>query len=141
MLKYLLILSSIFLFSFSFQSKQNPDFFLEEFYGKERLISLKSNSPATYNFQKYYVANGVDIMENVPDYKLEGLEDISDIPLFRNKTPYTSLEDLEQFNVLFVNLPKRKYGAYIYRIGKTNSVLIIHDQNTLITNFNNLPQQ
>jgi hypothetical protein len=106
------------------------------FFGLNGYDNLKPNSPSTYDFQKFYVANGIDIIMDAPAYKLAALESIEDIPLLRNHAPYMTAADLENFNVLFVNLPKRKYGAYTYRIPNTNNVLVIHDQNTLLTLYN-----
>lgn len=136
MVKYSLLALAFFVLSFTLNSKQNPDQSLIEFYGQSGYENLKTNSPSTFDFQKFYVANGIDIIENVPSSKLSVLESIEDIPLLRNHSAYVTLDDLENFNVLFVNLPKRKLGAYTYKIPNTNMALVIHDQNTLIAKYN-----
>lgn len=109
---------------------------LEEFYGASVVQTMQQQSPSTYDYLLHLAENGVEIMYNVPPKKLNGLPDISEIPLLKNHAPYDE-NNFTDFNVLFVDLPKRERGAYLYRIGSTDHVLVIQDQFTLRTLFNN----
>ena len=104
-----------------------------EFYGAEKVAELESTSPQFMNYLNYYVEHGYEVLDNVPDYKLEALPSVSELSSELATLDPEALRT--NFNILKYASPRLEEKAAIYRIENTNSVLVLTSKKQLMLLF------
>lgn len=127
-MKNVFFIASIFLLSLTFNLKSQTNNYdtrlLSKFSDKE-LVEMKTNSPETFNYWNFYVANAYQIMDLVAEKA--GAHEIKGT---------LKIVDTKNINVFELNkLPLAKDYQY-YKIENTNKLLVIISEEQIKAKFN-----
>tara|TARA_R110002050_G_scaffold102774_1_gene211630 strand:- start:79490 stop:79834 length:345 start_codon:yes stop_codon:yes gene_type:complete len=104
-------------------------------YGQTRLDELLQDQPEYIDYLNFYVKNAFYILENIPEKKLEGSPDISEL-VFITSGKSVQIEDIENLNILLISLKRNSNEYYTYKIGNTGKAIIFRAPQDMLDDYN-----